>query len=120
MLAVSMRPNTSALGIFPTAVAFLAWGYALSRTSAGRLASTTYVVPALVVVLSWLLLGEVPAPLAFLGGGLCLVGVAVSRRLPGHRHETGPAGESGRPPLVVRMLSAGTRRPGPIIRRGCV
>ncbi|WP_433803305.1 DMT family transporter [Actinomycetospora sp. CA-084318] len=68
------------LGLFPTAVAFLAWGYALSRTSAGRLASTTYAVPALVVALSWLLLAEVPAPLAFVGGALCLVGVAVSRR----------------------------------------
>lgn len=68
------------LGLFPTAVAFLAWGYALSRTTAGRLASTTYAVPALVVVLSWLLLAEVPAPLAFVGGALCLVGVAVSRR----------------------------------------
>lgn len=66
------------LGLFPTAVAFLCWGYALSRTSAGRLAATTYAVPALVVALSWLLLAEVPVPLALAGGALCLVGVAVA------------------------------------------
>lgn len=72
-------PTVLYLGLFPTAIAFLAWGYALSRTSAGRLATTTYVVPALVVVLSWLLLAEVPTPLALAGGVLCLVGVAVSR-----------------------------------------
>ena len=68
------------LGIFPTAVAFLTWGYALSRTTAGRLAAATYTVPPIVVLLSWSLLGEFPAPLALTGGVLCLVGVAVATR----------------------------------------
>jgi drug/metabolite transporter (DMT)-like permease len=67
------------MGLFPTAIAFLTWSYALSRTSAGRLATSSYVVPALAVLLSWLLLGEVPVPLAFVGGALCLAGVAVTR-----------------------------------------
>ncbi len=66
------------LGVFPTAMAFLTWGYALSHVPAGRLAASTYVIPPLVVLQSWLLLGEVPAPLAFLGGALCLAGVAVA------------------------------------------
>ena len=66
------------LGVFPTAIAFLAWGYALSRTTAGRLAASTYAVPALVVLMSWLLLAEAPAALAILGGVLCLTGVAVA------------------------------------------
>ncbi len=68
------------LGIFPTALAFTTWAYALSRTTAGRMGATTYAVPALVVLMSWLALGEVPAPLAFAGGALCLGGVALSRR----------------------------------------
>jgi drug/metabolite transporter (DMT)-like permease len=67
------------MGLFPTAVAFLTWSYALAHTSAGRLSSSSYLVPGLTVVMSWLLLGEVPVPLAFVGGALCLVGVAVSR-----------------------------------------
>ncbi|HEY7225407.1 MAG TPA: DMT family transporter [Micromonosporaceae bacterium] len=77
------------MGVFPTATAFLTWTYALSHTNAGRLATSSYVVPALAVLLSWLLLGEVPAPLAFVGGALCLVGVAVSR-LPA-RTRVGPS-----------------------------
>lgn len=66
------------LGVFPTAIAFASWGYALSRTSAGRLSAATYLVPPLVVVASWLLLAEVPAPLTFVGGALCLLGVAIA------------------------------------------
>jgi drug/metabolite transporter (DMT)-like permease len=32
------------------------------------------------VLLSWALLGELPAPLALAGGALCLAGVAVATR----------------------------------------
>lgn len=66
------------LGLGPTAVAFTTWGYALTRLSAGRAAATTYLVPPIVVLLSWLVLSEVPAPVVFAGGALCLAGVAVA------------------------------------------
>lgn len=69
------------LGIGPTAIAFTTWAYALARTSASTMAATTLVVPAIVIVLSWLFLGEVPTPLRVVGGALCLLGVAVSRGL---------------------------------------
>lgn len=68
------------LGIFPTAIAFSLWAYALSSSSAGRLTSTTLAVPAIVVLMSWVLLGEVPTVFAMVGGALCLLGVAISRR----------------------------------------
>lgn len=68
------------LGLFPTAIGFITWGFALSRTSAGRLAATTYLVPPISVLLGWLWLHETPASLAYLGGALALAGVAVSRR----------------------------------------
>jgi drug/metabolite transporter (DMT)-like permease len=32
--------------------------------------------------MAWVLLGEVPPPIAYVGGLLCLVGVAVARRRP--------------------------------------
>ena len=70
------------LGAFPTAIAFTTWAYALSRTSAGRLAATTYLVPALSILMGWTLLGETPPALAFAGGAVCLAGVAVARRRP--------------------------------------
>jgi drug/metabolite transporter (DMT)-like permease len=68
------------LGAFPMALAFTTWAYALARTDAGRLAATTYLVPALSILMGWALLGETPAALAFLGGAICLAGVAASRR----------------------------------------
>ncbi|MFJ8594528.1 DMT family transporter [Streptomyces sp. NPDC093598] len=71
--------NMLYLGVFPTALAFTTWAYALSRTTASRMGATTYAAPALVVLMSWLFLGEVPGLLTLLGGALCLAGVAVSR-----------------------------------------
>ncbi|MEU0626069.1 DMT family transporter [Streptomyces sp. NPDC005989] len=98
---LSATLNMVYLGLFPTALAFTTWAYALARTTAGRMGATTYAVPALVVLMSWLVLDEVPAPLTVGGGLLCLAGVAVSRMRPqtgltrkdpappveGHRHD---------------------------------
>jgi drug/metabolite transporter (DMT)-like permease len=70
------------LGVFPTALAFTTWGYALARTTAGKMGATTYLAPAITVLLSWAFLGQVPGWLALGGGALCLVGVAISRRRP--------------------------------------
>lgn len=69
------------LGVGPTAVAFTTWAYALARTDAGRMAATTLTIPAVATLLSWATLGEVPTALGFVGGGLCLAGVAVARLL---------------------------------------
>ena len=68
------------LALAPMALGFLTWGYALARTTAGRMGSTTYLVPPIAIVLGWLLLDETPPRLAVLGGALCLAGVYVARR----------------------------------------
>ena len=68
------------LGVFPTAIAFTTYGYALTHMSASSLAVTTYLVPPITIALGWLLLAETPAPLAYVGGVLALVGVGVARR----------------------------------------
>ena len=78
------------LGVVPTALAFSTWAYALSRTSAGKLGVTTYAVPPIAIGLGWLLLGEVPALLAVVGGLLSLVGVWIARR-PARPAVTPPA-----------------------------
>lgn len=70
------------LGLAPTALAFSTWAYALRRTDAGTMALTTFLVPLLTTLLAWLLLGEVPPALAFLGGALCILGVWLTRRRP--------------------------------------
>lgn len=68
------------LGIFPTAIAFTTWAYALSLVDAGKLAATTYLVPATTVLISWLVLGEIPTVWGLVGGAVCLAGVGLTRR----------------------------------------
>ena len=68
------------LGVFPTAVAFTTWAYALARTTAGRMGSMTYLAPPLAIAMGWALLGETPPLAAIPGGALCLLGVIVARR----------------------------------------
>jgi drug/metabolite transporter (DMT)-like permease len=77
------------LGVFPTAIAFTTYAYALTHMTASSLGVTTYLVPPITVVMAWVLLSEVPPPLAYAGGALCLAGVALARRRvvspqPGH------------------------------------
>ncbi|MGT2532997.1 DMT family transporter [Streptomyces nojiriensis] len=79
---LSATLNMLYLGLFPTALAFTTWTYALSRTTAGKMGATTYAVPAVVVLFAWIVLDEIPGTLTLLGGAICLAGVAVSRRRP--------------------------------------
>ena len=82
-VAVAPIPATLAmvyLGVFPSAIAFVLWAYVLQRSTAGATASATLAVPAIVVLMSWLILGELPTILGMIGGVVCLAGVAWSRR----------------------------------------
>jgi drug/metabolite transporter (DMT)-like permease len=88
---------------FPTAVGFTTWAYALARGTAGRLAATTYLVPPIAVVMSWVVLSEAPSAVAVLGGALCLIGVYMARRMPPMR----PTRGSGAAP--ADRFSAGAR-----------
>ncbi|MCX2749346.1 DMT family transporter [Arthrobacter sp. MI7-26] len=68
------------LGIFPTAIAFTTWAYALSLIEAGKLAATTYLVPGTTILISWAVLNEIPTIWGLVGGVICLVGVGLTRR----------------------------------------
>lgn len=70
------------LGLFPTAIAFTTYAFALRHMTASSLGITTYLVPPLTIVMGWLFLGETPPGMAYVGGALALVGVAVARRKP--------------------------------------
>jgi drug/metabolite transporter (DMT)-like permease len=66
------------LGAFPTALGFLLWAFALSRSTAGSLGSTTLAVPAIAVLMSWVLLDQLPTVTAGIGGAICLIGVVIA------------------------------------------
>jgi drug/metabolite transporter (DMT)-like permease len=68
------------LGLFPTAIAFTTYAFALQHMTASSLGITTYLVPPLTIVMGWAFLGETPPGMAYVGGALALVGVAVARR----------------------------------------
>jgi drug/metabolite transporter (DMT)-like permease len=67
------------LGVFPTAIGFTTWAYALGRMSVGRLAAMTYLMAPVTIALSWLLLAELPTAQSLAGGALCVAGVVLAR-----------------------------------------
>jgi drug/metabolite transporter (DMT)-like permease len=70
------------LGVFPTAIAFTTYAYALRHMTASSLGVTTYLVPPITIVMGLVFLDEAPPTMAYVGGALALVGVAVARRKP--------------------------------------
>jgi drug/metabolite transporter (DMT)-like permease len=63
------------LGIFPGALGYVSWAYALSRLPASTAASFLYLVPIVASGIAWIWLGEVPTLLVILGGVFVLAGV---------------------------------------------
>lgn len=70
------------LGVFPTAIGYTTYGFALSRMSATQAGILTYLIPPITIVLGLITLGETPPALAYLGGLITLVGVIIARRTP--------------------------------------
>jgi drug/metabolite transporter (DMT)-like permease len=82
------------LGVFPTAIAFSTYAFALKHMSASNLGVTTYLVPPITIVLGLVLLDEVPPTMAYAGGALALAGVALARRKPRARAVEAPQPET--------------------------
>lgn len=65
------------LGVFPTALAYLTYNYALSKLSRSTAASWLYTMPLATSAMGWLALSELPTILAFAGGLVALSGTVL-------------------------------------------
>jgi drug/metabolite transporter (DMT)-like permease/GNAT superfamily N-acetyltransferase len=83
------------LGVFPGALAYFLWSYALARMPASTTASFLYASPVLATLIAWVWQGVVPGPVTLAGGALALAGVVLVQTM-------------GRPRSVIRVSVATT------------
>lgn len=79
LAAAPLRPTLAIvyLGIFPGALAYVAWSYVMTHGSASSTASYLYLNPVLAIAIAWLWLGEIPRPISLVGGAIALGGVVI-------------------------------------------
>lgn len=65
------------IGIFPAAVAYAQFSYAISKMPVTLATTFLYAVPVFSLFFSWLLLGEIPSLLMLSGGAVALSGIAI-------------------------------------------
>jgi terminal-alkyne amino-acid exporter len=80
--AVATAPPTAlvtllALGVITTTVPFLLWTWTLSQIDASAAAPLLLLVAPATLLVGFVWLGEIPSPLAVLGGTVTLAGVAL-------------------------------------------
>ena len=63
------------LGIFPGAAGYILFAWVMNRYTATKSTSFIFLIPIMTLFLSWIWLGEIPAMLSLVGGGLALGGV---------------------------------------------
>ncbi len=74
---------SNATGLYIGAVLLvIIWAWALSRLDASSAAPCLLLVSPAALLVAWLALGEIPAPVALIGGALTLAGVAVAQSQP--------------------------------------
>lgn len=84
MPAASATSSASVLllGLLPSAVGFVTWGYAVSRSTVSAATAALYLVPVIAIAVSFAWLGEVPTLVEIFGGMISIGGVVLIRLQP--------------------------------------
>lgn len=111
------------LGVAPSALGFVTWGYAVARYPVALSTAALYLVPPVTLVVAFVWLGEAPRPLELLGGLVGIGGVVLMRAtaMPGRiavwrssrgasRVEGGPRTTGCRPDNTRPATSPSCRR----------
>jgi drug/metabolite transporter (DMT)-like permease len=79
--ATRLAATVVALGVFPAAIGYAAWTYALGRFGAARAANFLYLVPPVAALVGFVALGESLSPLTLVGGAVAILGVVIVNSL---------------------------------------
>jgi drug/metabolite transporter (DMT)-like permease len=83
------------LGLLPSALGFVVWGYAVARLTVATSTAALYLVPPVALVVAFVWLGETPRLVELAGGLVSIAGVVLI-----NRRASVPA------PLLVAAVSA--------------
>ena len=72
--------NLLFLGVIASSLCFLVWSKIIWKIGPVAVNNFIYLMPLITMFASWLLLDEPITPIALLGGGVILAGVAISTR----------------------------------------
>jgi len=86
----SLAATVVALGLFPAAIGYAAWTYALGRFGAARASNFLYLVPPVAALFGFAALGETMNVSTLVGGAIAILGVVIVNSL-------------GRRTVVVRL-----------------
>lgn len=105
------------LGLLPSAVGFVLWGYAVARLPISVSTAALYLVPPVALVVSFVWLSEIPRLLEVVGGIVIVSGVVlINRRRPAASREVRNPADARHPadpattPAVRAPRAVGTRR----------
>lgn len=68
------------MGIFPAAIAYLAWGYVLKNMSASQASLSLYALPLASTLLGFIILNEEPSFISLVGGTVAVIGAFIANR----------------------------------------
>lgn len=81
------------LGVGPSAMGFVTWGYAMARVPVAYATISLYLVPAVAIAVAFVWLRELPQPMELVGGVVTMVGVVVATRPERPARPQTPAGQ---------------------------